>query len=98
ARANLPYVVLRAEALCEMTPFSTVHSAAGTFHALAAACRSITRAAAPLLRKYSCELRMLSLPPVPKAPQILLRAMLLPGVGYSPVTLLQSHSSSSTTS
>src|SRR5579862_18195 len=37
------------------------------------------------------------LPPVPKSPQIRLRATLVPGVGYSQVTLLQLHSSSSAT-
>jgi hypothetical protein len=40
---------------------------------------------------------MLSLPPVPKGPQGFLRARLTPGVGYSQVTLFQSHSSSSAT-
>src|SRR6185295_10726059 len=38
------------------------------------------------------------LPPVPKSPQARLRATLCPGVGYSVVTLDQSHSSSSATS
>src|SRR3954452_681022 len=38
------------------------------------------------------------LPPVPKSPQARLRATLWPGVGYSVVTLDQSHSSSSATS
>src|SRR2546430_8936250 len=80
-----------------MTPLSALRSAAGTFHALAAAWASILRAAAPPLRTYPWETRMLSLPPVPKAPQIFLRARLVPGVGYSQVTLFQSHSSSSTT-
>src|SRR6202171_2470934 len=80
-----------------MTPLSTVHSAAGTFQPLAADWTSIMRAAAPPLRRYSCETRMLSLPPVPKGPQGFLRAMLVPGVGYSQVTLFQSHSSSSAT-
>src|SRR5262245_23522720 len=38
------------------------------------------------------------LPPVEKSPQARLRATLCPGVGYSVVTLDQSHSSSSATS
>src|SRR3954471_10155823 len=42
-------------------------------------------------------MRMPRLPPVPKSPQTRLRATLWPGVGYSVVTLFQSHSSSSAT-
>ena len=38
------------------------------------------------------------LPPVEKFPQMRLRARLCPGVGYSVLTLAQSHSSSSATS
>ena len=41
---------MRPEALCVMTLFDTVHSEAGTFHWLAAACTSITRAVAPPMR------------------------------------------------
>ena len=37
------------------------------------------------------------LPPVPKSPQMRLRATLAPGVGYSVVTFDQLHSSSSAT-
>src|SRR3954464_1803041 len=81
-----------------MTLLAAVHSATGTFHSLAAACTSIMRAVAPPLRTYSCEVRMPRLPPVEKSPQARLRATLWPGVGYSVVTLDQSHSSSSATS
>src|SRR6266404_4536811 len=81
-----------------MTLFSTVHSDAGTFHWFAAACTSITRAAAPPLRTYSCDSRMPRLPPVEKSPQARLRFTLSPGVGYSMRTFDQSHSSSSATS
>src|ERR1700754_1853710 len=56
------------------------------------------RAVAPPLRTYSWLARMPRLPPVEKSPQARLRATLWPGVGYSVVTLDQSHSSSSATS
>src|SRR6266576_371308 len=81
-----------------MTLLATVHSEAGTFHSLAAAWISITRAVAPPLRTYSCEVRMPRLPPVEKSPHARLRATFWPGVGYSVVTFDQSHSSSSATS
>src|ERR1700732_2987098 len=80
-----------------MTLLAAVHSAAGTFHSLAAAWTSIMRAVAPPLRTYSCEVLMPRLPPVEKSPQTRLRATLWPGVGYSVVTFDQSHSSSSAT-
>src|SRR5713226_2665515 len=81
-----------------MTLLAALHSLAGTFHSLAAACTSIMRAVAPPLRTYSCEVRMPRLPPVEKSPHARLRATLWPGVGYSVVTFDQSHSSSSATS
>src|SRR6267154_742380 len=81
-----------------MTLLEAVHSEAGTFHSLAAACTSIMRAAAPPLRTYSFDCRMPRLPPVENSPQARLRATLWPGVGYSIWTLLQSQSSSSATS
>src|SRR6267154_6388257 len=81
-----------------MTLLAAVHSDAGTFHSLAAAWISITRAVAPPLRTYSCEPRMPRLPPVEKSPQARLRATLWPGVGNSVTTFDQSHSSSSATS
>src|SRR4051812_14159450 len=81
-----------------MMLLAAVHSAAGTFHSLAAACTSIMRAVAPPLRTYSCDVRMPRLPPVEKSPHARLRATLSPGVGYSVVTFDQSHSSSSATS
>ena len=98
ASATLPKVVLRPDGLCVITLLAAVHSAAGTFHSLAAAWISIMRAVAPPLRTYSCDLRMPRLPPVEKSPQTRLRATLWPGVGYSVVTFDQSHSSSSATS
>src|SRR5580692_562360 len=81
-----------------MTLSAALHSEAGTFHSLAAAWISMMRAVAPPLRTYSWEVRMPRLPPVEKSPQTRLRATLCPGVGYSVVTLDQSHSSSSATS
>src|SRR5262245_30160157 len=97
ASATLPYVVVRLEGPCVITPFATLHSEAGTPHASAAACTSITRAVAPPCRTYWCESRMPRLPPVEKSPHTRLRLTLWPGVGYSVVTFDQSHSSSSTT-
>ena len=47
APATLPYVVLRFDAACVITPLATVSSPTGTFHSSAAACSSISRAAAP---------------------------------------------------
>src|SRR5258705_13818290 len=81
-----------------MTLLDAMHSATGTFHSLAAAWTSMTRAVAPPLRTYSCEVLMPRLPPVEKSPQARLRATLWPGVGNSVVTFDQSHSSSSATS
>src|SRR3954447_17276791 len=81
-----------------MTLLAAVHSEAGTFHSLAAAWISITRAVAPPLRTYSWLVRMPRLPPVEKSPQARFRASLSPGRGNSVVALDQSHSSSSATS
>src|SRR5581483_10978974 len=81
-----------------MTLLDAVHSDAGTFHWLAAACTSIRRAAAPPLRTYSCDSRMPRLPPVEKSPQARFLLTLSPGVGYSILTFDQSQSSSSATS
>ena len=64
ASATLPKVVLRPEGVCVIMLLAAVHSAAGTFHSLAAAWISIMRAAAPPLRTYSCDVRMPRLPPV----------------------------------
>src|SRR3982074_3037494 len=80
-----------------MTLLAAVHSEAGTFHSLAAAWISMTRAVAPPLRTYSWLARMPRLPPVEKSPQARLRATLWPGDGNSVVTFDQSHSSSSAT-
>src|SRR6195952_3015773 len=81
-----------------MMLLAAVHSEAGTFHSLAAAWISMVRAVARPLGPYSFEVRMPRLPPVEKSPHARLRATLWPGVGYSVVTLDQSHSSSSATS
>jgi hypothetical protein len=89
--------VVRPDGVCVITLFAAVTSATGTFHSLAAACLSISRAAAPPCRTYSCDMRMPRLPPVEKSPHTRLRATLWPGVGYSVVTFAQSHSSSSAT-
>ena len=89
---------MRPDGLCVITLLAAVHSEAGTFHSLAAAWISISRAAAPPLRTYSCDVRMPRLPPVEKSPHTRLRATFWPGVGYSDVTFDQSHSSSSATS
>src|SRR5215467_6590885 len=83
--------------MCVITPFAALTSETGTFHSLAAACLSISRAAAPPWRTYSCDMRMPRLPPVEKLPHTRLRATFWPGVGYSVVTFDQSHSSSSAT-
>ena len=66
-----------------ITPFTAVHSAAGTFHSLAAAWTSIMRAAAPPLRTKSLDSRMPRLPAVKKSPHTRLRATFWPGVGNS---------------
>src|SRR3954451_22602359 len=81
-----------------MTPFAALHSPGGTPQPVAAARISMSRAAAPPLRTYSCDSRMPRLPPVEKLPQTRLRAAFSPGVGNSVVTFDQSHSSSSATS
>src|SRR5712691_965231 len=81
-----------------MTLLAAVHSAAGTPQSAAAARISMSRAAAPPWRTYSCESRMPRLPPVEKFPQTRLRVRFSPGVGYSVVTFDQLHSSSSATS
>ena len=97
AAATFPNVTLRPVGWCVITLSAATHSATGTFHSLAAACTSIKRAAAPPLRTYCSEVRIPRLPPVEKSPQTRLRLRLSPGVGYSTVTLLQLHSSSSAT-
>ena len=81
-----------------MTLLAALHSLAGTFHSAAAAAISISRAMAPPSRTYWLLSRMPRLPPVEKFFQTRLRFRFSPGVGYSQVTLFQSHSSSSATS
>ena len=98
AAATLPNVVVRLLGRCVMTPFFALHSAAGTSHPWAAAAISISRAAAPAWRTYSCESRIPRLPPVDIDPQIRPRRTCSFTSAYSARTLLQSHSSSSATS
>src|ERR1700756_4609771 len=81
-----------------MMLLAALHSSAGTPQPAAAARISMSRAAAPPSRTYWFDSRIPRLPPVEKFPQTRLRATFLPGVGYSVVTLDQSHSSSSATS
>src|SRR4030088_172260 len=78
-----------------MTLLAALHSVAGTFHWAAAAATSISRAMAPPSRTYWLLSRMPRLPPVQKFFHTRLRFRFSPGVGYSQVTLFQSHSSSS---
>ena len=98
ASATLPNVVLRLLASWVMMLFPTVNSDAGTPHSFAAAVINISRAAAPALRKYSCESRMARLPPVLMAPKMRLRRTCSFTSAYSGLTLLQSHCNSSATS
>src|SRR5258706_6296243 len=81
-----------------MTPFSALHSPAETLHPEAAAETSIERAAAPDLRRYSCDVRMPALPPVDIEPQMRFLLMCSLGETNSALTLPQSQSSSSATS
>src|SRR5271165_2084393 len=83
ALATLPKVVERFDFVWLITPASALHSEAGTFHSLAAAWISISRAAAPPLRTYSLEARMPRLPAVKKSLHTRLRARFSPGVGNS---------------
>ena len=55
---------MRPDGLCVITLFDTLHSAAGTFHSVAAAAINIVRAVAPALRTYSFDSRMARLPAV----------------------------------
>ena len=98
ALAMRPKLTVRPLGTCVMTPFSARHSAAATFHLLAAAAISISRAVAPALRSSSCDARIERLPPVDMSPQARLRRRLSAGGTNSALTLLQSHSSSSATS
>src|SRR5215831_18444078 len=84
ASATLPYVIVRPAGLCVMTLLAALHSAAGTPHALAAACTSITRAVAPPFRTYSFDSRMPRLPPVEKLPHGRLRTTLVPNGMFRP--------------
>src|SRR5258708_10850512 len=81
-----------------MPPFSALHSPAETLHPEAAAETSIERAAAPDLRRYSCDVRMPALPPVDIEPQMRFLLMCSLGETNSALTLPQSQSSSSATS
>src|SRR5687768_2490746 len=81
-----------------MTPAAAEHSDAGTLHCDAAAATSISRAEAPDLRRYSCELRMPALPPVDIEPQMRFLFTCSLGEANSVETCFQSQSSSSATS
>ena len=97
AAANLPYDKLRLLAAWLTLPKAAVHSLAGTPHWAAAAAISISRAVAPALRKYSCELRMVRLPTVAMSPYARLVRRFSCAVAYSMRTFFQSASNSSAT-
>src|SRR5258707_14849034 len=98
ASANFPKLSLRPPAPCVMKLADAEHSDAGPPHCCAAAAISISRAVAPALRRYSCELRMVRLPTAAISPQARLRFTFAFAEAYSIFTLVQSHSSSSATS
>src|SRR5271167_2522716 len=74
ALATLPKLAVRPDALWVITLLAALHSEAGTFHSLAAAWISISRATAPPLRTVSWEARMPRLPAVKKSLHTRLRA------------------------
>src|SRR5579864_4186879 len=77
-----------------MTPFSVRQVDLSTFHCAAAACSSMSRAAAPALRIGSHEERTLELPPVPCIPNAGLKYSLAAGANsVRMVFQLQSSSS-----
>src|SRR5208282_4172075 len=94
ASATLPKLVERPDLAWVITLLAARHSDAGTFHSLAAAWISISRATAPPLRTVSWEARIPRLPAVKKSLHTRLRARFSPGVGNSYETFDQSHSSS----
>jgi hypothetical protein len=98
ASATLPKLTRRLLGPWVMKLLCAVHSDAGTFHCFAAAATSISRAVAPALRRYSCELRMVRLPTEAMSPQARLRFTFAFAEAYSILTRFQSHSSSSATS
>ncbi len=98
APATAPKLSLRPLASWVMTLFAARHSAAGTDHCWAAAVISISRAAAPPLRRYSCDRRMVRLPTDPMSPHTRPRRTCSFTGAYSTLTLLQSQPSSSATS
>src|SRR5690349_24028439 len=73
ASATLPKLIRRGPAPCTTKLSEAVHSVAGTPHCCAAAAMSISRAVAPALRRYSCELRIVRLPTEAMSPQARLR-------------------------
>src|SRR5579863_5220440 len=77
-----------------MTPFSVRQADLSTFHCVAAACKNISRAAAPALRIGSHEDRTLELPPVPCIPKAGLKYSLAAGANSVRI-FVQSQSSSS---
>src|SRR5579863_5848507 len=77
-----------------MTPFSVRQADLSTFHCVAAACKSMSRAAAPALRIGSHEDRTLELPPVPCIPNAGLKYSLAAGANSVRIVFqLQSSSS-----
>src|SRR3984957_4982360 len=77
-----------------MMPFSVRQVDLSTFHSFAAACSSMSRAAAPALRIGSHEDRTLELPPVPCIPNAGLKYSFAAGAN-SVLMVFQSQSSSS---
>src|SRR6202051_2472087 len=75
-------------------PFSLRHADLSTFHCAAAACSSMSRAAAPALRIGSQDERTLELPPVPCIPNAGLKYSLAAGANSVRI-VFQSQSSSS---
>src|SRR5882724_3780289 len=98
ASATLPKLILRGPGPCTMKLLDAAHSEAGTPHSCAAAAISISRAVAPALRRYSCELRMVRLPTAAMSPQARLRLTFALAEAYSIFTRRQSQPSSSATS
>src|SRR5215470_10853135 len=96
--ATFPKPTLRPLGRWVITLFAATHSSAGTPHFCAAAAISISRAVAPALRRYSCELRIVRLPTAAMSPHTRLRRTCSLAEAYSTRTFFQSHSSSSATS
>src|SRR5258707_13552461 len=94
--ASSPYVSVLS--LQRTTLFAATPAAAGTCHRDRAAVTSISRAWAPDLRRYSCEVRMPELPVVDIEPQMRFLFTCSLGEANSHDVFAGSHSSSSETS